>query len=400
MNNVINYYLCLQIRGQTHNGKRIFPNTNCEKRTKASFTAQVKTKDQEQHHQPNMRSPLLRIPGFDPVRHVVLDSMHLLFNGVMKTLLERWIGKKKNRAKLGRIQRNKLREILLALKGSIPTEFQRKTFDLEDVANWKATQFRFFLLYAGPVVLKFVLGRKLYRNFLNLSVASRILCNPTLALTHTEIADNLLNKFFSKLPKLYGENIQVINFHNLIHLADDVRQMQAPLTAYSAFPFENLLGLIKKLIRTPRNPLAQIFRRLSEIDSTSQIMTKIPMFSNRMEITRTISQIDYSDIKLKAFHVSVTHPNNIVELIIGDLIKIQRIFCNSWNVNNVFIEGHELKRKNIFEYPRASSEVGLHISTDSSISSPLKKYPIESIVGKCFQLNIEENVYLFHLLHK
>ncbi|EFN68762.1 hypothetical protein EAG_00106, partial [Camponotus floridanus] len=40
---------------------------------------------------------------------------------------------------------------------------------------WKATQFRFFLLYCGSVVLKDVLSDHHYRHFLLLFAACRIL---------------------------------------------------------------------------------------------------------------------------------------------------------------------------------------------------------------------------------
>ena len=317
----------------------------------------------------------------------------------MKTLLERWIGKKMNRAKLQRLQRKKLKDILSALKGSIPTEIHRKTLDSENIPNWKATHYRFFLLYGGPFLLKFILPKRLYRHFLHLSIANRILCHSTLALTHTDIANDLLLNFFSKLPELYGESIQSINFHNLIHLSDDVRKMKAALTAYSAFPFENLLGIIKKLIRTPRNPLAQLFRRLSEIYSTSEIMKKRSMLSNRVEISRNVSEIDYSDINIKSSHISVTRPNDIVELSSGTFMKVKRIFCNASDISNVFIEGHELKTKNAFEYPRASSEVGLYICPEESRSCPLRKYSTTSIVRKCFRIDVEQTTYLASLLH-
>ena len=38
------------------------------------------------------------------------------------------------------------------------------------------------------------------------------------------------------------------------------------LDSFSAFPFENCLGLIKRIIRSDHNPLAQLVRRLSEYD--------------------------------------------------------------------------------------------------------------------------------------
>ena len=47
-------------------------------------------------------------------------------------------------------------------------------FDLE---YWKATEFRQFLLYSGPLVLKGVVEKKVYQHFFTLHVALSILLN-------------------------------------------------------------------------------------------------------------------------------------------------------------------------------------------------------------------------------
>ncbi|CAD6236807.1 GSCOCG00012486001-RA-CDS [Cotesia congregata] len=57
------------VEGITKERKRIYPDINCEKRTKNSFTNKV----QPEHHQENVTTPLIEIPGFDPVKDVVLD---------------------------------------------------------------------------------------------------------------------------------------------------------------------------------------------------------------------------------------------------------------------------------------------------------------------------------------
>jgi len=62
---------------------------------------------------------------------------------------------------------------------------------------------------------------------------------------------------------LYGEGMLVYNVHGLIHLAGDVRRF-GTLDKFSAFPFENALKRIKKLVRKPSLPLQQLTDRLFE----------------------------------------------------------------------------------------------------------------------------------------
>lgn len=85
------FYACerCETRGKTKNKKRIYPNINSRSRTKKSFEKQR----QVEHHLG--RSPLLDIPNFDPVKSVFLDSMHLLYLGIMKWILQQLIGAKK-----------------------------------------------------------------------------------------------------------------------------------------------------------------------------------------------------------------------------------------------------------------------------------------------------------------
>ena len=84
------------------------------------------------------------------------------------------------------------------------------------------------------------------------------------------------------MPKFYGSHIQSINFHNLIHVTDDVIHMGCSLTSISAFPFENYLMTLKKLVRTPNNPLSQVANRPREIN-----------LNNDIKIHRNILLTDY-----------------------------------------------------------------------------------------------------------
>ena len=52
----------------------------------------------------------------------------------------------------------------------------------------------------------------------------------------------------------------------MIHLSNECIFQHGPLDSFRAFPFESYLGQLNLLLRGTRNPLAQLKRRLSEID--------------------------------------------------------------------------------------------------------------------------------------
>ena len=104
----------------------------------------------------------------------------------------------------------------------MPSEFERQPRDLLEVKRWKATEFRQFLLYSGPIVLKGVL----YQHFLSLSTSITILCYPTQENRPTELlnyVEELLIWFAREAKVLYGIAFLSHNVHNLIHLVSDVR---------------------------------------------------------------------------------------------------------------------------------------------------------------------------------
>lgn len=117
-----------------------------EERTHDSFLNQT----QPLHHVTEELSPLLDIDGFDIIKNVILDSMHLLCLGVSKFLVETFI------RQLDARELEILQTYLDTISSDIPIEFQRKKFDLKDVINWKATQYRFILfankMYSGAAM--------------------------------------------------------------------------------------------------------------------------------------------------------------------------------------------------------------------------------------------------------
>lgn len=151
----------------------------------------------------------------------------------------------------------------------------RKPRGLCEIDRWKATEFRHFALYFGPIVLKDIISEEQYHHFLAFHVAASILTNDKLSKVerHIKYAEELLVWFVHKMKDLYGVETLSYNIHSLTHVADDVRNFNT-LDSVSCFPFENFLGYLKSLIRSPNRPLAQIVRRLSEQNTPFKYTTR------------------------------------------------------------------------------------------------------------------------------
>lgn len=122
----------------------------------------------------------------------------------------------------------------------------------------------FFYITVGHWFCMTFCQKKMYQHFLLLVIACRVLNDTKLCIIHANYARELLRKFFQLFPSFYGLDSQIMNNHNLIHLADDVEHSKTNLSSISAFPFENYLGKIKRLIKGRNNSLSQLVRRVSE----------------------------------------------------------------------------------------------------------------------------------------
>jgi hypothetical protein len=80
---------------------------------------------------------------------------------------------------------------------------------------------------------------------------------------YADYAGAVLKEFIFHFSELYGRKWVSYNVHGLVHLADIVKEY-GPLDEVSSFVFENFLGTLKKMVRSPVLPLQQVVKRLSE----------------------------------------------------------------------------------------------------------------------------------------
>lgn len=385
-----------QVKGITVNKRRVFPIKGIA-RCHNSF----KMKKDAAHHQPNMTSPLLELKNFDIVKQFLLDSMHLLFLGITKFLLEKLF--LKGPFLIKKKKRDKISKLMKKLEKDIPEEFQRKKIPIDDVTFWKATQFRFFLLYCGAFVFAKYLSSSYYKHYMLFFVTARILCSKDLVSTHAEYAKKLAEKFFELFPSLYGRDSQVMNIHNIIHVIDDAIFLKASLSQFCAFPFENFLGLLKDYVHSPNKPLEQILNRIADKEKVQdQTLKKYKIireckFGDFKHGWFEILQISLRDITLRN-----THPNNVIKLKEKDtLLQITKISSKTMtpvSLNEIYIDGYEIHSAGpAFDYPCTSTVFDIFkIGNQGEVMSNISA---ENIETKYVVLNVKADKIGLPMLH-
>lgn len=255
---------------------------NLRKRTDSSFRSMA----QSEHH--INRSMLLDILNFNMIDNVPIDYMHnLLLDGMKRFLCHKrhgWIhGKAPHKLRFRDI--NNISENLLRLKRYIPCEFSRKMRSILECKRYKATEFRLFLLYTGPMVLKKVLSSKIYNHFITLSLASSIMISQCYSKLDNYVlyAHNLMKHFVCQSIKIYGSDFVSHNIHNFSHLSECVK-LYGSLDNFSAFPFENFMQYLKKKVHKSAQPLQQVVRRVIEEGNNTECINIINNNSVKLRI--------------------------------------------------------------------------------------------------------------------
>lgn len=245
-------------------GRMTYPECEPICRTGESFRAKHNT----EHH--NGDSPFLALP-VDMVRFFPIDYMHQVCLGVVKRLIVCWTSGPLS-VRLSASQKASVNERLSTFSGIVTNDFCRRPRRLSDIAYWKATELRMFLLYSGYFVLHGILRDELLNHFMCLSVAIGIFVSPKLSCNgqYLNFAHRLLLYFVDRSCELYGKEFLVYNVHSLVHLKSEVESF-GKLDNSSAFVFENFMQQLKKLVRSAKNPLIQVARRLKEQNMFSSL---------------------------------------------------------------------------------------------------------------------------------
>ncbi|XP_017476345.1 PREDICTED: uncharacterized protein LOC108366438 [Rhagoletis zephyria] len=217
----------------------------------------------ERHHLPQYRdkqTPLETI-GVRMISQVAIDSMHLIDLGVMRKFLLRVLQDKVN-MKVSNENKNYISNSLKSLEMCITKEFVRKPRGFDEIYNWKATEFRQFLLYTGLSVLKNRVDDNIYYEYLLLHCSCRLLLCPKSYTSNTQIAQNMLSLFVQNFPVVFGETSVTYNVHHLLHLTNSIEEIGL-ISESSVYDFENYLQILKRYVKKPTHILQQLYKRIS-----------------------------------------------------------------------------------------------------------------------------------------
>lgn len=403
------YNSCTQctIRGDYINGNVCFPATNLNNALRTDQDFESNKYDDYQTGD----TILKQIPNFGLVSSVPLDYMHLVCLGVVKKLILLWI-KGPRSVRLSQQLLNQISGALLNLQTSVPNDFVRRPRSLKDVKFWKATEFRQFLLYTGPVVLKNVVSKDIYVNFITLHIAITILANPVLSKDNNNViwAQKLLEYFLKCFKKIYGAEYMSHNLHNLLHICSNV-QKYGPVDEFSAFRFENYMLQIKKLIRKNEKPLQQLSRRYAEIKNVNLPIKKFQnnhqmyfekSHKNGPLITGYNFHSQYKVLHNSSYSIHAnSRSNNCIRFENGTIVSVLNLVqCED---NRKYIIGKKLKIvKNLYSgsiYPCASEVLGIQIMSENT---PINIWPCEKIQSKMWKIpyNLEQKqVVVFPIIH-
>lgn len=239
-------------------------------------------------------------------------------------------------------------------------------------------------------------------------VAITIMSNEKHIDHYLEYAKTLLEYFVKTFIILYGKENASTNIHHLLHLHDDVVKF-GTLQEFSAFPFENYLQSILKMVRKNSKALEQIVCRISEQKSCvtgnkCQILNSVephlqnPHFNGPL-VNESNSDLNntsqFSKVAFGKYILKTKEPDNCCSLIDETIIVIKNFISNE---EGNFVIGckYNNSRTDFYSEPCKSSKLGIYLVNNLE---NLQAWNLQKIAYKCLKLEYKNQYVVFPLLH-
>lgn len=307
--------------------------------------------------------PILRELNLELKSQFVLDYKYVVCEGVMKRLMNLWLTGKLDY----RLNKESVRRIsadLAVMAHCCPKEFRQKPKSLDNLADWDAYDWRQFLLYYSPIVLKNYLPQKYYIHFLYLHLAIRILISTELYVEcSTYVAGQLLNTFVADYSILYGSHLIDYNVHNLLHF-EEVNMKAGPMCRMNGYRYDRQMDAILKSIQSSSSITLEEIGSLVEENTTAIVENRLNEYRHRYP---RLEQSDSEDpVLLMNANITLTtkEPDNFVITKEG-VVVIESICLDESGSSEIIIMGRQFNEVTVL-YQAPVTEQKLLLVADLS----------------------------------
>lgn len=282
-------------------------------------------------------NPMACLPQFDVVWSFSLDFMHSCCLGNMKNLLKFWIEDKTGKFVQPSISFEKqFNSELSKIQGTKEISRNPQDWDVHYYKLWKANQFKNLLFVFGPIILKNILKKEVYKNFLCLSQALFIFNVESISETDFDKGTNLIFQFINSFEIIYGEASMKYNIHTMIHIPMCVLNL-GPLFFYSLFAYESKNNFVNKYVSGSYNVVQEATNKIS-LYQNNFLGTKLRMKEN----FKTFNNFSNILISKKTFAPKLDHQTyEIVKNRGMNFLQIKKIL-----INGILYESSTEEKKN------------------------------------------------------
>jgi hypothetical protein len=203
-------------------------------------------------------SPFIAIENFDLCHGNLIDIMHCGYIGVTKALMDLLFDSSFHDQPFS--LRKFMKNIDSDLKGLSRSSAETRPLNIFEYKNWKANQYRSFVLLSAYPILKQYMQKNYLQNLMHLSFGLYLLSQDSISSDDFDKAKYSLEKFSETFGNLYGQEHMTFNVHLLQHLPACVKNM-GPLWAYSLFAFETSNGFLCRILKGKSQVVKELARK-------------------------------------------------------------------------------------------------------------------------------------------
>ncbi|XP_063710100.1 uncharacterized protein LOC134838487 [Culicoides brevitarsis] len=331
--------------------------------------------------------PIMNERSFGLKSRFVVDYKYLVCEGVLKQMMKLWM-KGRLDYRLNNKSLRKMSAELLLIGKSIPKEFRHKPKTMDELDDWTSYDWRQFLFYYGPVVLKNRLSPVYYKHFLYLHLGMRLSCSLTdFRECGAFIAGQLLQYFVTEFCRIYSTELVDYNIHNLLHIEDFVH-FRGALDKVCGFKFDKQYELLERLIKEDYDICLQSLEK--HVAENTKNCLENELNDPELNFPRLTSN---GSLVIENNHtITIAEPDNHVFLKDMSVFKVEQIFKED-DGEVVLIGRSYEKTKEQF-----AASTGCQKMLKIWELSDIKTLKIKEILVKAFTVNTTEGLMALPLL--